>query len=121
SSWFSWWVTLDSDLRPTASPISRMLGGYPWRAIDRWITSRIAICFSLRLLRRRVCGFSRRPDEVLGSLICSAPVCGTLRMSEVGGGVFSSNPDPRPRTSEGDAPDFFGEAVSGPAALDTIP
>ena len=27
SSWFNWWVTLDSDERPTASPISRMLGG----------------------------------------------------------------------------------------------
>jgi hypothetical protein len=27
SSWLSWWVTLDSEERPTASPISRMLGG----------------------------------------------------------------------------------------------
>ena len=30
-------------------------GSVPWRAIERWMTSRIASCLSLRLRRRRVC------------------------------------------------------------------
>src|SRR5690606_26824756 len=42
-----------------------------------------------------------------------APVCVTLRMSEVGGGVSSSKPYPMPPASSGDAPYFSWEAESG--------
>src|ERR1700761_2291681 len=37
----NWWPTDEVDVRPTASPISRMLGGYPRLVTDARITSRM--------------------------------------------------------------------------------
>src|SRR6188768_169365 len=67
-----------------------MLGGYPRVATARWMTSRMASCLSLRLLRRRVAGFasavpaSDRPASgVMGSSIGCPP------RSNVGGAWLS--------------------------------
>jgi hypothetical protein len=69
SSAFNWYATLDGDTRPTASPISRTLGGYPYRStqsrmnsrIRRWRAVRSAVTRSgkwLTAVTERSCGAS---------------------------------------------------------------